>query len=664
MSLHPAVEFGAGETPPSFASRLACRSGVPNARVFCSEMGIGFAGIVAGREPALASLARLVEMDVRLLRDQAIVAAEPGYRLRGQDLARHSLARTRVRICPLCLAEDIQRSSHPPASSAYGRATWCVAHLRTCDVHAVALLELDPPLGRATANDFAAVAARHIDGLGAMADAAQRREVSGLERYLLARLNGEATSAPWLDEMPFHAAAKVCEMIGAVATYGRRANLNRLGEDDWHVAGARGYAIASGGPSVVDRFLTDLRLSHKEGWLVANGPTAWFGRLYQWLAHYNENPAYDGLRQVVSDNLIGNVPLAPGERLFGKAVTVRKLHSLRTAYLETGLHPTRLRKVLSFTGHIAPDHSALSDHAVVFDAAATAGLLGRLSTALTFLELGPYLNTNRVQAKLLVEAGFIKPVVDGADEEVGWRCYAREDADAFLDALNAKAESVELIPEGAACILDAAKRACCHSREIVSLILGGQLAWVGRQRAERGYDAILVQVGEVRRHVRGRDLDGIPLSAAYKVLRTNWRVLNALVDNGIIATSIQRHPVNRAPLAVVSHEELRRFQDTYVSLVAFAEELGVHHLKLKRALAERGVHPELAPDRFHASFYRRELVTGLAADPERLGRNRISRGPSRSRHPGRLEHPTPSARARSCPEVSSPAKRGCRPGSR
>lgn len=625
--LYPTADLKPWETPASFVSRLAQLHNIPTARMFCVDMGISFAAIVAGRDSEVGALAKLAGADAAKLRANAIAISETGYTLRGVSLTRQALLRHRVRVCPHCLQDDITSTANAPAASVYYRAPWSLSSIRTCAAHSLPLLELTSS-GRAQRHDFAALAAEHLDSVGKLAASTRRREASGLETYLVGRLDGKATTAPWLDAMPFYAAAKACEMLGAVGEFGTTTTLEGLDEDDWHAAGSRGFAIAAGGPPAIDAYLTDLRVSHQKGWLVANGPSAWFGNLYKWLAHYSEDAAYDPLRNLIVTNLIENVPLAPGERLFGQPVTNRKVHSLRTAFLETGLHPSRLRKALAFTGQIQADHADLSDHAVVFDAAATNALLRRLASALTFLELCPYLNANRVQTKLLIDAGHIRPVLEGRDEEVGWRCYARDDVDAFLAALHRDAVLVAVAPAGSYPIQDAAKRACCHSREIVDLIIARKLNWVGRLSATSGYDAVLVDVDEVRKHVRGQELDGLTVSAATKVLRLGSRTVNALIAGDVIATAYQRHPVNRAMVQVIPEKALERFRLRYVSLFALAEELGAHHVKLKRALAERGIHVALAPDQFHASFYLREDIRSVSLSPGELGRTPGRRGPA------------------------------------
>jgi hypothetical protein len=319
--------------------------------------------------------------------------------------------------------------------------------------------------------------------------------------------------------------------------------------------------------------------------------------------------------------MVENTPLGPEDKLFGRPITQRRLHSVRTASLETGLHPTRLRKILAATDHLPGDHSNRTDHELTFDAVTTADILRRFSTALTHLELCTYLNAHRVQTKQLVDGGYIRPIVDGPDEEIGWRCYAREDVDAFLQELAWGSISIDQAPPGAFPISEAAKRACCRTTEIVDLILSRRLKWVGRLSWAHGYNAILVQVSEIRAQVRGQELEGYTLTEVYKCLRVSAQVVNALVDKGILRTSIQRHPVNRSPTRIIAAQEFKHFRRTYVTLFEAAGNLGLHHMTLKKALADLGIKPVLDPAEFHATFYERERIAMMLASHTAARRN-------------------------------------------
>jgi hypothetical protein len=132
-------------------------------------------------------------------------------------------------------------------------------------------------------HDFTHHVAGAVPRLETLLADSESRKLSGLERYILARLKGDAGPA-FLDAQPLYVAIKTREMIGAVAVFGRTPNLKRLSDGEWWRAGAAGFDIADSGIEAIGRFLAELQRTYPYSRSSTEGPQALFGRLYQWLA--------------------------------------------------------------------------------------------------------------------------------------------------------------------------------------------------------------------------------------------------------------------------------------------------------------------------------------------------------------------------------------------
>ncbi|MDX3808172.1 TniQ family protein [Bosea thiooxidans] len=610
--LNPAPPILSGESPESYVRRLGLAHGMEDVGQFCRLLGLNYRSILTGSLPALKFLAELVGLPVAVVAADAITRIGDTYSYREQDLVGHSIRRDRVVACPACLRDDA-RTGRP----AHGRGRWSITHTRTCTEHGLALVEMGRSACGRYGIDLTPVVAPALPAIEAMIAEADERPASGLEHYVEKRFCNGTTGASWIDTMPLHAAAKSCELLGAVAVFGPAQNLNLLTEDEWFRAGAVGFEIARGGPATIKAFLRELHHAPTAKLKTSNGPQAWFGRLYQVLAFSSGHPGFDPLREVIRDYLVDNTPVGTGEIIFGEPVATRRIHSIRTAFVETGVHPTRLRKILSKLGQIDVV-GQMSDHEIHFDAVANADLLNRLKSALSFLDLVSYLNTNRIQVRLLIDEGFVRPVVEDADRDVGWEVFARRDVDDFLDRLLRRADPALNVSEGMLDIATAAKRSCCNSMEIVRGILDGDLQRIGRATDVSGYSAVLVDLDEVRAHVRGQELDGLTVDKAYRALKINPNAMKALIERGIIPITIQRHPVNRSPLRIVSQDALTQFNTTYVALFDAASSLKIHPVVLKQALQAMEVSPAFDPIITKATIYRRDQVPKFASefDPE------------------------------------------------
>jgi hypothetical protein len=587
-------------------SRLALLHRVPSVRIFSLDMGTPFQSVVDGDPDTLARIADLVGTPVGKIADAAIVRSGGAFSLRSHELAKPVLRRARTYICPRCMTEDLQDSAEPWMAS--GRVQWLLDPIRTCRLHKVALVEVASADGPSLFGDFARLVAPTIDRIRSMAEDAVETLPSALEDYLHERLDGGAGPA-WLDALPWHAAARTCEVIGAVATFGRKAPVQTMTDDQWREAGKAGFEIAAKGYGGIRTFLEELRSTYPESHVDPSGPQAWFGRLHTWLAGSQTN-GLDPLRDIMIDMVRDTAPVGPDDRLFGRPVlNERRLHSIRTAALETGLHPKRLRRILAACGTIPSDHRALTDDRLIFSAPEASAILEKARHAITEVEAQVYLNAGRVHTRLLVKAGLIVPFAAAGQESMKDNGFDTRDLDDFLARLTAKAEPLSTHAEPVYRIPEAAKRTNCSAMEIVRAILDDRMEWVGQVAGESGYMSVLVDVTEVRSLFRGEHGDNLPLAHVQSSLKTTYAVVDRLVRTGILPSREAISPLNRCPYIAVQKDDLSAFIETYGSLHELARERGVHFLPFKKALMARGIEPAFGKPVIPATFYRRADIS-------------------------------------------------------
>ena len=594
-----------GETPASFVSRLAARN-APSAREFCLDFGTTFQKVVDGDPAALAIVAAKGSVDPAALAAYAFTkTGERRYVFCGEVLVRNSLRRAAVAVCPKCLTEDIAAAPLlRPHLAAFGRAIWQIDAVKTCPVHSSPLVVIVDDQTPNTMHDFAYHVGNAISRIERLAGQVECRQLTGLENYVVTRLDGGRNS-PFLDTLELHAAIKFAEMVGAVEMFGRTPNLKELSDEDWRRAGAAGFVIAADGPASFGTFLNGLQATFDYSGSGNEGPQALFGRLYQWLEFGADDAAYNPVRDVIARHIPGHLPLAAGDTVFGRPVEVRTLHSIRSLHLETGLHPKRLRKLLRAAGITDASQDPLVDANVIFPSEEASRVITRAQGALSLPDAGEYLNAPRVHRALLVQAGFLVPCLSatafGAVDQ-----FAIEDLDAFLERLLDGAHVVTEPKAGQVDIPAAAKRACCSAAEIVRFVLDKKLKWVGRKAGVEGYLSVLVTLEEIRGLVRGEDHGGLtPYQVACQLGVTD-RVARALIKHGQLATVSTVNPINRCPQVVVMPAEVARFQREYVSLFGLAKQQERHFRKLKQELDEAGVEPVFDVNKVGATFYWRK----------------------------------------------------------
>lgn len=598
------VQQGIGETPASFASRVAARNFV-SARDLATDFGISFQKIVDGDRSEIQRLTELAGGRFDDLMRNAILKDGTMFELRGQQITKPAIRRARVHVCPICLQEDIAASNLQPAVSAYGRYEWAITAIRTCVRHSVALVQVRDDLPPGQLHDFARNIADAIPNVERLATEACPRAPSGLETYLLGRIDGRRDFA-WLDNLPFFAAAWTTEIVGAVAAFGKRVNLDKLSENERYAAGSAGFEILKDGAEGLKEFMRALKRSHapKSGRRSADGPQAIYGKLFMCFAQGLPDPAYDPVRDAMAEHILANFPLGPGDVLFGKPVTTRHFHSIRTASLEYDMHPKRLRKLIEAEGLISDP--ALADKDILFDAEVADRLFKREADSLTMKQVEVYINAPRPMARILFQAGLIRRHVVGLGKmnEV----YFKSELDEFLARLFHKSETVAEPGPGICDVATAAKRTNGSTADYVRLVLEDRLNWVGRKDGIEGVLSLLVNLEEARPLIRLPELSGLVPADAIKELRVNGKVIRGLLDKGVLKTIIERHPVKRNPTTVIPHEEITRFKEEYVSLFTLARAQGKHMPVLLRELKGLGIRP--AFEDVGATFFRRsELPT-------------------------------------------------------
>lgn len=597
----------------SFCSRAGQLFG-RNAREFCLDMGLPFQAVVHGNNDALQTISRLCRVSSQELLNASIVkVGERRYQLRDQELVRDSLARSTMRVCPRCISDDLECADGPRVIRPYGRTLWLIGSIRTCPRHSAALVKVAEDNNPHRVHDFTLLIEPSLDLVPQLIQQSAERPPSGLETYLCDRLRHQKDSPPrWLDMLPFYAAAKTCEMLGAVATRGIRFYANSLSEDDWYVCGDQGYEIAKSGEDGIRSLLSRLQdtfQTTKHDW----GPRSIFGRLYEWLAHENDDDAYDPLRNLITSHVIDTMPVGPGDEIFGKPVQIRRLHSLRSASLEFGAHPKRLRKLLEAANVIKPNGLSLSDDRILFAAEAAQPILERIEGAMSLNEAGKYINAPRPHERLLFEAGFIEPFIKGGTPQLKSHAFAKQDLDAFLAGLLAGA--VEMNHNHCLfSIPDAARRANCAATEIVGLILQGELERVGRRHGVFGYLSVLVDPEEVKTHVRGPELRGLPLRSVEKLLRASTATVKALINGNHLPSGEMLNPVNRCPQTFVREDDLRDFMERFASIDVLARECGTRRHLLRPKLDAMEINPAFILSEVDLPFYERRAIKDSLSD--------------------------------------------------
>lgn len=605
MRLPFSLQQGEGEMPSDFASRLATRACRDSLWDFCADFGLDAQGIIDGDLEAVSALGRFAGVEPDGLMREAFVkqGSNHRYRHKGTDVSRRNMTRDRLRVCPDCLTEDVEGRSYRMAARPHRRSVWIIGAIHTCSRHQRALVDLRVGARSGRSHETSIGLAQALPRLDRLHSQAASRPPSAFETYVEKRLDGKPGS-PWLDTLPFYAALDMVRVVGAVAVHGPKVKLESLDDEQTRASETAGFDILRQGENGVCVLLDDLQVKFRGG-RAAWGPKAMFGRLYEWLAHETDDAAHEPMRQIMMDHVHRNLPVGPGETMFGRDFGSRRVHSIHSAALEFAHHPKRLRKLLLGAELIGRETNGLTDERVLFDAEEGATLIREINEALKFGEAARYLNIPRPQdRRILVDAGFFEPLVQGdASKKLKGDLFRRGDLDAWLRNLTRDAEPVESETDLVQ-IQAAAKRSCCEVLAIVRLILARKLRRVGLLQGETGFMSVLVSVAEIRPMVIAPDHGGLKLRDVEKELKTTTGVVKYLVDEGLIRSTRLPNRVHKGMQTVVSPEDIERFRAEFATLHNLAVSRGVHVLTMRKELDAAGVRPVAEDAEVKLTLYR------------------------------------------------------------
>ncbi|MGU3493953.1 TniQ family protein [Xanthobacteraceae bacterium A53D] len=591
------TDFMPGETPASFCSRVAAIVG-RSARRFCRDFGLAFMDIVDGRPEALSALASLTGASEGALVSNAIVRYEERqFTYHGHHLVRDAMSRAVLRVCPHCLRKDMAEGRGPLNARPYGRVMWLIESIRTCPEHNVALSVISEDDHPQRVHDFSLLVQPHLGAMEVMAEGAGHRTPSSLERYLLLRLEGKA-EASWLDELSFHAVSKSSEVIGAVVGRGTGYRDEEMTDALWHRAGGEGFDILSRGKDGVRDLLTGLQEAFPGERI---GLRSMYGRLESWLGHDTDDSAFDPLRRMLAEVAAETMPLPAGRGAFGHEIEVRRLHSIRSASVEFGIHPKRLRKLLLRAGHIREEVMSLPDELIRFSADEAAEFLAKVARSIPMREARDYLGLPRPLEQHLLKAGILVPFIEGAKGEID-HAFDPRDLDGFLARLVRRAEPAGPEDGNLVSVSKAATRACVSGVAVVKLLLEGRLARVRLAPGEGAFAAIRVDPGEVSGAMKP-EREGLSLREVEKKMQASSAVVKALVDLSVLPSKTIVNPISRQAQRVVDEADLDEFLGRYISARNLALQNSMYIGNVTAAMRKLGIAPAFEPDEVNATFF-------------------------------------------------------------
>ncbi|RUW30971.1 MAG: hypothetical protein E5V75_27900 [Mesorhizobium sp.] len=599
------------EPAAGFASRLAALNG-QSLKSLLRDMSIRQRNLDLGLAATVSDIALLGRADpVRLLRCTPVRKTDKLYEVAGETLTRLTVNRTYFRYCPRCTLEDMSQYEGPVRSRPWLRLQWTISHFRSCPRHDVFLTQVNPPRTPFAPFDFSSTMESLLPTLRQTADQAVTVAASPFQAWIQDRLCGNGSSDNWLDDLPLYVAAPFCEALGVSSLHPPKVRVARFAASDWALAADEGFRVASAGEDSLRALLERLnagQASTRGFW----GPRDTYGYAYGLLQKTVDDPAYGKLRDAVRSFALETMPIEPGTDVLGQTAGKRKVHTVRTAARDSGMHALSIRRLFKRMGvDEASDHSGVMDHRILVKSEEVSRVVVELKGAITAPEVERLLGVPRLHLKELVARGHLVGLAGTGSRRNAKRRFSKADVERLRDRLFDGAEEISEPTERQVDVTGARRASTCTIPDLLDMIFKGKLAWKGRLAGRNDYMALLLDADEVTRIVRsGGTRTNLTKAEAEAFLSgTHERVVNRLIEAGHLTLVEEFSPDARRMIPVVSRQSAEAFKSRYASLGELCQKTNMHHKKVRLILRVAGIQAALDPAVVGAFFYSRDAIS-------------------------------------------------------
>jgi hypothetical protein len=603
----PALPY---ETATSYGSRLVrfARAGDPFD--LCLDLGLDWKSVIRGDPDALECLARRGGTSAEDLKRWSIRAVG---RLRfaiGRDIVfNKTLLRSRLRVCPNCIQEDIAEGG---VGRAHRRQHWNLLAIRTCHRHSRPLLQL-PSLPHTFGNYDVVARVEHARAeIERTAGDGEGRTFSPYEGYLLRRLRGRKTDA-YLDSLPLGVLVRFTKAPG-LTRIGYRGALANTDDVLLHEAGSAGFEVLRAGP---EAFVAELERLQRDPLQSNASQKQDLGPLHTWLSAIGDGEGTTAIRDTVREHIFRNYPIEAGTVVLGKPCPRTHVYSINSAKRRFRISRGRLNLKLVEAGLAAPNGNP--ECVTVLRRLRAEGIEPLMTLPQGMLnrsEAMERLGCSDAIFRQFRLAGVIGRRVEPIDRRPR---YAEAEIDAFLDALWVAIPARGLLTsaDGRRALVKICKTIGTPVLEVARLIRSGRIPSAIIDPRRKGLAAIHVDRNEVWDAVAADFVDAVPKAQAAAVLGGSLRMIDYLLSTGELALVKRGTSPRGHAMPAVTQASIDVFLGRYTTVGRLGKALGLLAQRLRFELPKLGVEPRPVPKATGLIYRRRgirEAILGSELD--------------------------------------------------
>ncbi|MBV2184756.1 MAG: TniQ family protein [Rhizobium sp.] len=599
------IPFHDYETPLGFASRLAVANGYPSLEVFLDCAETNALSIARGDAAAMTLLQEWTGENTDKLARFALQRADGrlNFKLGDAEFGRDHRRGNANRFCVQCVQDDLRSGEGRKVSRPFVRAWWETRAIATCPVHGSRIAEVACEDSK---DDFALFVRSNESLFAEDHKEGESHLARELDRYLIGRIQGKTVN-PFLDDLEAYVVAGLSKYFGRFLRRHRDTTAADVSDD-----AECGFNAVGLGKAHIAELVSELVL----GETTVEDVGAPLEPIARWLRRNRNVPAYASLVELFQDLAERTLPLGVGDICI-LPTRKRYRHTVRSASVEYGLMEPRIADLLTKAGLLKAETANVAK--VSFDAELAKPILQAAQDTLSLTEAAVILDLNGPRLHEIIDAGLLPRVETDRGELRIYTRIRKQDLTDFQTRLFARSRTgIDL--EGYLPILYVAHRCNCQLRELVEMVLDGQLHGVARIGDAMTFPNLLVDLKEARerwqlsiRHAIGTDL--LSIKEAATALKTTQAKVYPLVASGILTSVARLNPSTRRMQSFIAPETLAEFQRLHISVAGIALAYSTRADIVAERLEFIGIEPSFDPGSRKGRYYRRGDLKKFSLDP-------------------------------------------------
>ncbi len=188
-----------------------------------------------------------------------------------------------------------------------------------------------------------------------------------------------------------------------------------------------------------------------------------------------------------------------GRTLYGTPIARRFKYSVQSLSLEAGIHRQTLCKVLVDRGLIDASDAGKPNSVLLVDAEEGRRVADMLRNSVPQQQLPALMNTTLPVVTNLIELDLLTQLHRKSGRTKRAKCgFDRRQVDELLDRLHDLAPEMPDLPGNWVTLTQCTKRARVPMQYVLQLIFEGRVSGIGRSSGELGFNAIRIDLDEVR----------------------------------------------------------------------------------------------------------------------------------------------------------------------